>query len=54
MISAVTEEQKYECYNIYIAKISQLLGVTKTRAVFEAALKTLSEDKIVLMALKYA
>jgi pre-mRNA-splicing factor SYF1 len=54
MISAVPEEQKYECYNIYIAKIAHLLGVTKTRAVFEAALRNLSEDKIILMAIKYA
>lgn len=31
-----------------------MLGVTKTRAVFESALQSLAEDKIVIMALKYA
>ena len=33
-----------QTYNVYIAKVAKLLGVTKTRTIFEAALQKLSEN----------
>jgi len=35
MILNVEEKGKVEAYNIYIAKVAQYLGVTKTRPIFE-------------------
>lgn len=54
MVAAVRPGEKYECYSIYIAKVAGLLGITKTRAIFEAALQKLSEDEIIRIALKYS
>lgn len=54
MVNAVKPAEKYDCYSIYIAKVAALLGITKTRAIFEAALQKLAEDEIIKMAMKYA
>lgn len=54
MVNAVKDDERYECYSIYIAKVAGLLGITKTRAIFESALQKLKEEEILLMALKYA
>ena len=35
MVFNVAESDKVVAYNIYIAKVAQYLGITKTRAVFE-------------------
>lgn len=41
------EQNKLDNYNVYIAKVSQFLGITKTRAIFEKAIQILeSNDKI--------
>ena len=42
MINKVLEQERYESFNIYIAKVSKLLGITKTRAIFQAALQKLN------------
>ncbi len=34
MVMNVDEKEKVNAYNIYIAKVSQYLGITKTRAIF--------------------
>lgn len=54
MINNVLEEERYEAFNIYIAKVSKLLGITKTRAIFEAALQKLNEKEIIEMGRKFA
>lgn len=46
MVNVIPDEERYEAYNIYIAKVSKLLGITKTRAIFEAALQKLNEKEI--------
>jgi pre-mRNA-splicing factor SYF1 len=35
MVANVPESDKLEAYNLYIAKISYYLGVTKSRPIFE-------------------
>ncbi len=43
MVNSVPKESKFRAYNIYIAKVAKLLGVTKTRTIFEIALQKLTE-----------
>lgn len=45
MVNNIPDDQKYEGFNIYIAKVSKLLGITKTRAIFDAALQKLNEKE---------
>ena len=35
LVRKVPEKDQKECYQIYISKVSEFLGVTKTRAIFE-------------------
>jgi len=37
----VPAEERFQAYSIYIAKVAKLLGVTKARPVFEAAIQNL-------------
>lgn len=54
MVNNVPEEERYEAFNIYIAKVSKLLGITKTRAIFQSALQKLNEKQTIEMGRKYA
>ena len=54
MINNVLENQRYQAFNIYIAKVSKLLGITKTRAIFDAALQKLDEKEVIEIGRKYA
>jgi pre-mRNA-splicing factor SYF1 len=54
MVNAVPDNEKYQAYNIYIAKVSSLLGITKTRAIFESAMQKLSEKEVLILGRKYA
>lgn len=54
MVKAVPVKEKYDAYSIFISKIAKLLGVSKTRAVFENALQHLPEDEVLVMGRKYA
>lgn len=54
MIKAVPETERYQAFNIYIAKVSKLLGITKTRAIFDEALQKLDEKEVLEIGRKYA
>ena len=54
MINNVPEGERYQAFNIYIAKVSKLLGITKTRAIFDAALQKLDEKEVMQIGRKYA
>ena len=41
-------------FNIYIAKVSQFLGITKSRAIFEKALKLLGKKHKVELGLRFS
>jgi hypothetical protein len=41
MVNNVPVEERYQAYTIYISKVSKMLGITKTRAIFESALQKL-------------
>jgi pre-mRNA-splicing factor SYF1 len=54
MVRAVPQEQRFRAYSVYTAKVAKLLGVTKTRPIFESALQALQEAEILLLGRKYA
>jgi pre-mRNA-splicing factor SYF1 len=54
MVRAVPTEQRFQAYSLYIAKVAALLGVTKTRPIFESALQVLKEADILVVGRKYA
>ncbi len=54
MVKAVAQPQKFKAYSIYIVKVSKLLGVTKTRPIFQSALQNLKEAQILIMGRRYA
>jgi pre-mRNA-splicing factor SYF1 len=41
MVRAVPAQERFQAYSIYITKVAKLLGITKTRPVFEHALRNL-------------
>lgn len=47
MVDEVPYNQKLETYNLYIAKVAQLLGVTKTRRIFQKAIDSLEEEELI-------
>ena len=51
---AVALEQRYELYNMYIAKAAEYFGVTKTRDIYEQAINALPQDKSNEMCVRYA
>lgn len=54
MVKAVPQQERFAAYSAYIAKVAKLLGVTKTRAIFESALQHLKEGEILEVGRKYA
>ena len=54
MVKAVPQQERFAAYSAYIAKVAGLLGVTKTRAIFESALQNLKESEILEVGKKYA
>lgn len=44
MVKSVLPSEKFTAYSIYITKVAKLLGITKTRPVFEHALQSLKEN----------
>lgn len=53
MVRGVPAEEKFQAYSIYIAKVAKLLGVTKARPVFEAAIQNLPENQVLFLGRKY-
>ncbi len=43
MVNKVAKEGRAQAYCIYICQVAKILGITKTRAIFESALQKLSE-----------
>lgn len=54
MIEAVPKPEKYQAYSIYINKVTKLLGITKTRAIFDSAMQNLTEKEVLKIGSKYA
>lgn len=54
MIEDVDYGHKKFAYKLYIAKISEHMGITKTRSVYEKALNSLFDDELVSIGLEYA
>jgi pre-mRNA-splicing factor SYF1 len=54
MVRGVPATEKFQAYSIYIAKVAKLLGITKTRPVFEDAVQNLPEKQILIIGRKYA
>jgi len=54
MVKAVPISERFQAYSIYISKVAKLLGITKTRPVFEAALKNLTEKEVLDIGQRYA
>jgi hypothetical protein len=54
MVKAVDASERFQAYILYIAKVSKILGITKTRAVFEHALQNIAENQILILGRKYA
>ena len=54
MVANVPENQKVDAYNLYIAKVANYLGITKTRSIFESAIENLKGDELVHMALRFS
>lgn len=42
MVDKVAKDQKAQAYCVYVCKVARILGITKTRAIFESALQKLS------------
>lgn len=54
MVKAVPQAEKFTAFSVYISKVAKLLGVTKTRPVFESALQNLKEGEVLIMGRRYA
>ncbi|CAG8631126.1 11010_t:CDS:10, partial [Paraglomus occultum] len=52
--SAVSDEDRFEMFNLYIAKASANFGVTYTREIYEHAIEVLPDREAKEMGLKYA
>ncbi|CAG8634968.1 6472_t:CDS:10 [Paraglomus brasilianum] len=52
--SAVSDEDRFEMFNFYIAKASANFGVTYTREIYEHAIEVLPDREAKEMGLKYA
>eukprot|EP01050_Picozoa_sp_SAG11_P001121 SAG11_NODE_46_length_20454_cov_11.499386_14_plen_168_part_00 len=51
---AVSDEHKFEVYQISIKKAAEYFGVTNTRDIFERAIEALSSSNVRTMCLQYA
>jgi len=51
---SVLQEEKFDMYSLYIAKTTELFGVTKTRTIYEAAIEALPENRVKDICIRYA
>merc|ERR1712137_427381 len=51
---AVTDEDKYAVFQLYIARATEYFGVTRTREIYEKALQELPDKWIPRMSMQYA
>jgi len=54
MVEAVPYENKEQAFYIYISKVSNFLGITKTRTIFEKAVEILRDQEMIKMGQRYA
>jgi pre-mRNA-splicing factor SYF1 len=54
MVEQVPDKEKIRAFQLYIFKVSEYLGMTKTRPLFEKALKDIQDDSIIPLGLTYA
>jgi pre-mRNA-splicing factor SYF1 len=47
MVQEVEYGEKLQTYNLYISKVAKLLGITKTRRIFEKAVETLEDEELI-------
>jgi pre-mRNA-splicing factor SYF1 len=52
--TAAAAEDKYDMFLIYIHRVAECFGVTKTREVFDKAFKSVPDQHLKALALKYA
>ena len=53
MVEKVPEKERIRAFELYIFKVSEYLGMTKTRPLFEKALKDIQDDSIIPLGLTY-
>jgi pre-mRNA-splicing factor SYF1 len=51
---AVDSDEKYDVYNIYIAKAAEMYGITYTRPIYEDAIENLPEGRSRDMCIRFA
>jgi pre-mRNA-splicing factor SYF1 len=51
---AVKEESRLDAFRLYVRKVEEHLGITKTRPVYERGLEDLPDDAVVALALEFA
>ncbi|KRX03383.1 hypothetical protein PPERSA_12662 [Pseudocohnilembus persalinus] len=54
MVATVEDKYKLKAYNIYIAKISNYLGITKSRPIFESAIENFQGKDIISIGLRFS
>ncbi|KAL4468852.1 hypothetical protein ABPG72_008779 [Tetrahymena utriculariae] len=54
MVANVQQTDRLDAYNLYIAKVAEHLGVTKTRPIFENAIANFEGDQMVQLGMRYA
>ncbi len=54
MVEAVPYEDKENAFYVYISKVSNFLGITKTRTIFEKAVDILRDQEMIKMGQRYA
>lgn len=50
----LTKEDKFEVFNLYIAKSAEFFGVSKTRQLFERAFEVLTGADLIEIGLRFA
>jgi pre-mRNA-splicing factor SYF1 len=54
MSDEVIDDDKQRAYEIFIAKVANYLGLTRTRPIFEKALENFKDKNLTLFGLRYA
>ena len=54
MVEELAYKEKLQAYDLYAAKVAGLLGVTKTRRIFEKAIEVLENAELIQIGLRFA
>lgn len=50
----VDDDSKFDIFEVYLAKVEEFYGVTRTRPIFEKAIEMLSDENVKTMCLRFA